>query len=278
MSASRTREGRLGAGALGVRGLGVRALTPGALAALALAFGPPANAGAGAVARARQAGAPVVQSMVVGSGGVVLSPARSVAASATSVRAGRRRCAVAAGTPLAVLAALRRAGGPAFFVRDYGRCGRSPAGSGQLFVYALGGEANRGQSGWEYKVAGVAGSTGAADPSGPRGDGRRLRSGEQVLWFWCAAHAGGCQRTLALSPASSSVGPGGSLAVTVRGLDNEGRAVPVAGAIVKLGSDFASTDAGGRATLAAPVTPGRYQLTAARAGLVPSFPGTIVVR
>jgi hypothetical protein len=193
------------------------------------------------------------------------------------VRLGARSCSVAAGTPLAVLAAVRRGGGPAYALRDYGHCGASPANSGQLFVYSLGGERNRGQSGWEYKVNGVAGSTGAADTSGPRGDGRRLGSGAQVLWFWCTAHAGGCERSLEVAPARTTVATGGNVTVTVRGRDNEGRAVAVAGAIVTLGADFASTDSAGRATLIAPGPSGRYQLTATRRGLVPAFPGTIVV-
>jgi hypothetical protein len=185
---------------------------------------------------------------------------------------------VAAGTPLAVLAAVRRLGGPGFALRDYGRCGSSPANSGQLFVYSLGGQSNRGQSGWEYKAGHVSGSTGAGDPSGPRGDGRRLRSGTRLLWFWCNATAGGCQRTLDLAPQTLTVSRGASFGVTVTGYDNEGRGTPVAGAIAKLGSDFASTDSGGRATLIAPPTPGSYALSASRPGLVPSFPETIVVR
>jgi hypothetical protein len=233
---------------------------------------------AGAAPASAAAAAPVVRSMIVGAGGRILSPARSVTAGATSVRVGARSCAVAAATPLAVLAALRSGGGPGYALRDYGRCGASPANSGQLFVYSLDGESNRGQNGWEYKVNGVGGSTGAADTSGPRGDGRRLRSGEQVLWFWCAAHAGGCQRTLELAYARTSVSSGARVAVTVRGRDNEGRARPVSGAIVTLGTDFASTNSGGHATLIAPTAPGRYPLTAARRGLVPAFPGTIVVR
>jgi hypothetical protein len=114
--------------------------------------------------------------MIVGTGGAILSGSRTVTASATTVHLGGRSCAVAAATPLAVLEALRRAGGPGFALRDYGRCGSSPVNSGQLFVYSLGGERNRGQSGWEYKVDHASGSTGAADPSGARGDGRRLRS------------------------------------------------------------------------------------------------------
>lgn len=101
---------------------------------------------------------------------------------------------MAAGTPLAALIAVRHGGGPGFALRDYGRCGSSPVNSGQLFVYSLGGETNRGQNGWEYEVDGVVGSTGAGDPSGPQGNGRRLRAGDRVVWFWCEAYRGGCRR------------------------------------------------------------------------------------
>ncbi|HEY4451980.1 MAG TPA: hypothetical protein VGN13_10350 [Solirubrobacteraceae bacterium] len=222
--------------------------------------------------------APTLRTMIVGRGNAILSPARTVVASAATVRVGARDCAVAAATPLAVLAAVRRDGGPGFALRDYGRCGASSASSAALFVYALGGERNSGQSGWEYKVDGVSGSAGAADPSGPQGDGHRLRSGQQVLWFWCNAHAAGCQRTLELSSSQGTVAAGGRVVVTVRGRENEGRAVPIAGAIVTLGSDFASTDSTGRAQLLAPGSPGRYALGATRRGLVPAFPGTVVVQ
>jgi hypothetical protein len=222
--------------------------------------------------------APAVQSMIVGMNGVTLFAAGTVRASPTTVKVGRRRCAAAAGTPLAVLAAMRRAGGPAFAVRDYGHCGGAAVNSAELFVYSLGGEANSGQNGWEYKVDGTAGSTGGGDPSGPSGNGRLLQSGERVLWFWCVAVGGGCERTLEVATSTSRVSPGGSLGVTVRGYDDEGRSVPVAGATVALGLDSASTGAGGRATVNAPVTPGSYPVSASRQGLVPSFPETIVVR
>ena len=227
---------------------------------------------------------PLVQSMIVGANGqIVFSPPDRCPRAPRPCGWAGRAVRVAAGTPLAVLAAVRRAGGPPFAVRDYGRCGASPVNSGQLFVYSLAKESNRGQDGWEYKVDDVAGSTGAGDPSGPNGDGRRLRAGERVLWFWCRAMGGGCERTLAVAPAVSTVSPGGSLAVTVTGYDDEGHGAPIAGAIVTLGSDFASTEAGGRATLIAPTTPGVYKLSARQqarlpAALVPSFPETLVVR
>jgi hypothetical protein len=267
------------------RAAAARALLAAALAmSLAAAAGlrPPVAAGGGAGSRPGSAAAqatagPGVQAMVVGREATILSGPRGVSASATSLRVRNRSCAVAAGTPLATLAALRRAGGPGFAVRDYGHCGPSPANSGQLFVYAIGGERNHAASGWEYKVDNVAGSTGAGDVSGPRGDGRRIRPGARVLWFWCEATAGGCQRTLAVS-APAAATRGGAVTVTVWAYDNEGRAAPAAGAIVTLGSDFASTGARGHATLVLPSARGIYAITAVRRGTVPSFPATIAVR
>jgi hypothetical protein len=257
--------------------MSARRLGPATLAAVlaAAAVVPSGDAARGA---GTASAPPSVRSMIVGNGGTVLSRARTVTAAATTVHVGRKACAVAAGTPLAVLAAVRRGGGPGFALRDYGRCGSSPNNSGQLFVYSLGGQANRGQSGWEYKVDHVAGSTGAGDTSGSRGDGRRLRGGAHVLWFWCNSSAGGCQRTLDVSPSAQTVSRGASFTVTVSGYDNEGRGAPIPGAIATLGTDFASTGAGGRATLIAPAVAGRYALNVTRRGLVPSFPETIVVR
>ena len=258
--------------------MSAKRIVTGVVVVFALAGSAPLAIAARGAQATRASAAPVVESMVVGVGGRILSPARFLSASATSVSVAGRSCAVAAATPLAVLAATRRAGGPGYGLHDYGRCNSAPANSGQLFVYSLGGETNRAQSGWEYKVNGLSGSTGAADLSGPQGDGRRLSSGAQVLWFWCAAIAGGCQRSLELSASSTSLARGRQLTVSVRARDNNGRASPVAGAIVTLGSDFVSTNSSGRATLAAPSAPGRYQLTATRHALVPSFPETIVVR
>lgn len=257
--------------------MSVERVTAFAAGAVVVALATAASAQARPNGRAAAA-APTVQSMVVGRGGRVLAGAGSVTASATTVGVGGRSCAVAAGTPLAALAAVRRGGGPGFALHDYGRCGSSGRNSGELFVYSLGGETNSGQSGWEYKVDDVAGSTGAGDASGPLGNGRLLGAGERVLWFWCEAHSGGCQRTLEVGASATTVSRDGALTVAVTGYDNDGRGAPVAGAIVTLGTDFASTGASGRATLIAPSTPGRYTVSAARRGVVPSFPETIVVR
>ena len=252
--------------------------TPAALAAAAVLL--VALAATSSVARARPASrasaGPVVQTMIVGGSGAVLAPARAVTAASASVRVGRRSCTVSSATPLAVLVALARLGGPSFTLHDYGRCGGAAVNSGQLFVNSIAGEANRAQSGWVYKVGGVSGSTGAADPSGAAGDGRRLRSGAQVLWFYCRASGRGCQRSLEVTAPARSA-PGAALVVRVVGRDNEGHSAPVAGAIVKLGSDFSSTATDGRATVLVPQAPGRYTLVATRTGLVPSFPATVTI-
>jgi hypothetical protein len=247
-----------------------------ALAAAVLACAGVASARSARV-HARAASTPTVQAMVVGEGGRILMGARNVSAAATSVRVGSRSCSVAASTPLAVLADLQHEGGPSFALRDYGHCGASARSASELFVYQLGGETNSGQNGWEYKVGNASGTTGAGSTSGASGNGRLLSSGERVLWFWCASRGGGCERTLEVS-AAGSVSRGGRLSVRVTGYENEGRGAPVAGAIVTLGSDFASTSAKGVATLLAPASTGRYELSARKSGLVPSFPETIQVR
>jgi hypothetical protein len=219
-----------------------------------------------------------VQVMVVGNGGMVLSHARSVLAGAGHVSLGGRSCAVAAATPLAALIALRHAGGPAFALRDYGHCGALPADSSQLFVTSVGGQRNGGQNGWVYKADGLTGSTGAADPSGPLGNGRRLQAGAKLLWFYCQMGAAGCQRTLNLVPRSATVAAGASLSVSVTGSDDQGSSSPIAGATVSLGSSTASSTSDGVASLTAPAVPGRYELSASGAGMVPSFPTAVLVR
>lgn len=241
-----------------------------AVLALAVLCPSAASAHAGAAAA-------TVRVMVVGAGNVVLSAPRSVGAAAVSVTAGGRTCGVASGTPLAALADLHLAGGPAFAIRDYGHCTSSPAASGQLFVYSLDGETNHGQNGWEYKVDDASGTTGAGDETGPQGDGRLLAPGAQVLWFWCQAFAGGCQRNLALS-AAPAVARGGTLRVRVSGYDNYGRGTAMAGARVTLGGASASTSGAGVVTLRAPSRSGSYSLSASRPGSVPAFPLVVTVR
>jgi hypothetical protein len=229
------------------------------LAAVLLALAVPAPAGAASA-----------QLMVVGKARV-LREAGPVRLKARSVRVGGRRCSVGRATPLSVLAGTRLK----LRLRDYGACGRSARDAGSLYVRAVAGERARGASGWVYKVGRRAGTTGAADPSGPFGHGR-LKRGARVLWFWCAQTGGeACQRTLEVSSAGS-VAAGGMLAVTVRGYDDNGKGVPVAGATVRLGSATAVTDGNGAAQVVAPGA-GRYRLTAEHDGMVRSWPRKVTV-
>lgn len=98
-----------------------------------------------------------------------------------------------------------------------------------------------------------------------------------MLWFWCQAFAGGCQRSLALS-AASSVARGGALRVGVSGYDNYGRGAAMSGARVTLAGASATTGGSGVVTLRAPSRAGTYALAAARPGSVPAFPQTVTVR
>jgi hypothetical protein len=162
------------------RSSSARKLAASALALTALAAAP---------AAAGTAGGPSVRASVVGKHRV-LDRARTVRARATTVRIGGRRCAVGAGTPLAALLAVRRD----VRIRDYASCGRRAADAGGLFVFQIGSERNRGTDGWVYTVDGRKGTTGAADPSGPFGTGRRLRAGDRVVWLWCTMTARGTCR------------------------------------------------------------------------------------
>jgi hypothetical protein len=216
------------------------------------------------------AGAASVELMVVGKSRV-LREAAPVKLRARSVRVGGRRCAIGRATPLAALAGTRLR----LRFRDYGSCGRSPADAGSLYVRTVGPDRARGPRGWVYKVGNRAGTTGAADLSGPFGTGRRLRGG-RLLWFWCVqSRAGSCQRTLDARPEASSVAAGAPLRVTVRGYDDNGRGVPVAGALVRAGGAQALTGADGVATVTMPA--GAVRVTAERDGMVRSFPVRVAV-
>ena len=145
----RSTTGRAGWSSMSSESGHVRLSAVASLAALVVAL---AAAGAGASPPARSgAGGPYVTTMIVGPRGTLFGPA-TVDASATAVAVAGRRCAVAAGTPLAALSAAYGAGGPSFALRDYGACSGNAADSGQLFVSAVGAFANRGANGWEYKV------------------------------------------------------------------------------------------------------------------------------
>jgi hypothetical protein len=207
-----------------------------------------------------------VEVMVVGRERVLRS-ARSVRLRPRSVAVGRRRCRVGAATPLSALVGAR--------VRprmeDFARCGRRARDAGGLYVKAIGRERERADAGWVYKVGRRVGTTGAGDPTGPFGTGRLLRSGQRVLWFWCV-QAGRCQRTLEVRAERTAAAPGEALRVTVRGYDDQGAGVAVAGATVRLGSASATTGADGSALLTVPSEPGRGRLQASRQGMVDAFP------
>lgn len=226
------------------------------------------------LAAAAPAQAARVDALVVGPHGTLRGP-KAVTLKQRTVKVGHRRCAVGAKTPLSVLAALHLK----LKVRDQGACGKSPRNAGALYVAKIGRFGEKGHSGWVYKVGNRAGTSGAADPSGPFGTGHRLHGGQRVLWFWCTLNAsGGCQRTLDARPDRSSASPGQSLRVTVRGYDDSGAGVPVAGARVSLGGATAVTGADGVATLTVPAASRRLRLRATHAGLVPAFPREVSVR
>lgn len=223
-------------------------------AGLALAAG-----AALAVAAAAPAEASIRQ-MVVFKSGKALT--KSVPTRGLRVRVGHKRCAVASRTPLAV---LFRSHPGRIRLRDFGSCSRRTADSTQLFVRSIRGDRNRGRNGWVYKVGRKAGTTGAADPSGPFGTGRRLRSGQRVVWFYCKLSTGGCQRSLSIRTTADA----GVLSVRAVGYDDNGHGVVVEGATVKAGGMAATTGADGRARLALP--PGGYHVSARKKGLVRSF-------
>jgi hypothetical protein len=214
-----------------------------------------------------------VDVMVVGKHRVLRAPTE-VRLVRRTVRVAGRRCRVGAATPLSVLAGTHLKLG----LRDYARCGRRPRDAGGLYVTRVARERERGKGGWVYKVGRRAGTTAAADPSGPFGTGRRLRSGQRVTWFWCELkRSGGCQRTLEAVPERRSAAPGETLRVTVRGYDDFGEGVPVEGAIVRLGAASAVTGADGTAALVVPAATGTLPLVAERAGMVRAFPREVAV-
>lgn len=240
------------------------ALLAGVLAALAA--GAPAAASAPDTAGAAARG-PLVRQLVVPPSGRAFG--QTVRADAATVRAGRSRCGVGRGTPLAALARARL---PRLRILDFGNCSRRARDAAGLYVKAIGRFRGRGSDGWVYKVGNRQATAGAADPAGPFGRGR-LRSGARVLWFYCRfdAAAKGCQRTLAVRSRPEA----GGAAVRVLAYDDRGRALPAAGATVRSGSVEALTDSGGFARLALPA--GRHRLRAEQAGRVRSFDEVVTV-
>ena len=263
-----------------------RALAPAALLAATVAAGlAPAAVGATGVSRSAESAparsawagsaavrsapgrsaasaAPRIKLLVVGRTRVLRGPL-TVLARARTVRAGARTCAVAAGTPIAALAALRT---PTFAVRDYGACSaRDPRASELLYVRRVAGDAAHGADGWVFKVGRRALDIGGANPRA------RVPAGGRVLWFYCRKGAGGCQRTLEIfGPARAA--PGVPVLFTVRGYDDRARGTVAAGARVTFAGANGTTAADGTVSLPAPARARVHRASANATGLVPSFP------
>jgi hypothetical protein len=178
----------------------------------------------------------------------------------TTVTVRGRRCGVGGGTALAALARSRPG---QLRLRDFGRCSTNPRDAAGLLVTGIRSDYNRGQRGWVYKVGHRAASAGAGDTGGPFGRGR-LRGGQRVTWFYCL-QAADCQRTLGLT---ASVFRGG-VAAEVRGYDDAGDGIPIAGATVTASGVSGVTDGEGRVQLE--LHPGFQRLVARKDGLVRSF-------
>jgi hypothetical protein len=223
----------------------------GAVAALAATASPAAAA------------TPKVSQLVVFRSGDVLQTA-AVKARGTHVHVRRRRCAVPGGTALAALALSKP---PKLKLRDYGSCGKRARDAGGLFVRGIGPDRNHGIDGWVYKVGNRLATAGAADPSGPFGNGR-IKSGKSVTWFYCHMNAAShsCQPTLALAPLPADPG---AMRVHVTAYDDRGHGAPSARATVRAGNASATTDASGDATLT--LAAGRYLVHAERSGSIRSF-------
>jgi hypothetical protein len=205
-------------------------------------------------------GVPRIDQMIVFRSGAVVT--KRVLAERTTASVGRRDCTVAAATPLAALLAARP--GPIAY-HDYGSCSRKAADGSGLFVKSIRGERNRRQDGWVYKVGHKLATAGAADPGGPFGAGR-LRSGDDVVWFYCRQLSNGsCQRSLTIDTTVE----GGTLSVTVTGYDDAGEGANVAGATVRVGDRHATTDDDGEATLK--LDKGSHLVRATKQGAIRSF-------
>ena len=210
---------------------------------------------------------PVISQLVAFKSGATVE--KNVRARGLNVKVGRRRCAAGDGT---ALAALFRAKPGRIGLRDYGSCSRRARDAGQLFVRSIRKERNRGLDGWVYKVGRKTATAGAADPTGPFGRGR-LKNGARVTWFYGRSRGGSFQRTLEVTAKQSGAG---TIVARVRGYDDDGRGVAVAGADVSARGASAVTDVDGAAVLRVP--PGAYVVRAAKRGLVPSFGRRVTVR
>jgi hypothetical protein len=205
-----------------------------------------------------EAAGPRVRAMVVGKSGSVMAGVKSVRLDA--FRDGR--CRIGEGLPLGVLHHLR----VSF---------RARGGCESRYVFQIGRSRAAGRQGWVYKVGTRSGTASATDPSGPFGSGR-IRSGSEVVWFWCR-RALRCQRTLRIS-GPRRVRSRGRLRMRIRGYDDFGRSRPIRGVGVTVAGRFARTNRRGYATFRMPPRRGVYRMRASKRGLVPAFPVGIRVR
>jgi hypothetical protein len=223
-----------------------------------------------AAAPAGAASGPKVSQLVVFRAGNALQTL-AVRAHKTRVKVGKRKCTVPSGSALAALALTKP---PKLKLHDYGSCGKRARDAGGLFVRSIGGDANKGVNGWVYKVGNRVAPAGAADPSGPFGNGH-IKSGKRLTWFYChmdsATH--GCEPTLVLKALPADPG---TMRVHVTAYDDRGHGSPAPGALVRTGTVFATTDANGDATFSVPA--GRYLVHAERSGSIRSFDEAVDVR
>ena len=224
-----------------------RGLILGGVAGLAFAAPPAATAVA-----------PRVHQMVMFRDGHALT--KRVSTAATTIPVSGRRCETGDRT---ALAALARSHVGRLRLHDFGACSSRAADASGLLVTGIGGDRNRGQRGWVYKVGRRAATAGAGDPGGPFGNGR-LRARQRVTWFYCV-RATDCQRTLEVRAEPTA----GGVVATVRGYDDAGDGVPIEGARVSAGAVTGLTASDGRVQLA--LSPGTHRLVARKDGLVRSF-------
>lgn len=222
-------------------------------------------AGTAAVALAAAApavAAPKVEQLVVQKDGKARQA--KVAAAKTQAHVGGRNCTVPSATPLA---ALLVSDVPKVKLHDYGSCSSKASDASGLFVRSIDGDANKGTDGWVYKVGHRLGTAGAADPSGPFGDGR-LKDRARVTWFYCHLDAKdhSCQRTLDITVHPKG---GGKFLVHVKRYDDRGHGKVAPGATVHAGARKAATDSNGDATLA--LAPGHHRIYADEPGAIRSF-------
>jgi hypothetical protein len=203
------------------------------------------------------AAAPRVRAMVVGKSGAVVAGVKSIRLDPFR----HRGCRLGRGLPLAALHFLRM---------SY----RARGGCDSLYVFQVGRSRATGREGWVYKVGTRSGTASASDPTGPFGSGR-IRSGSEVVWFWCR-RALRCQRSLRVT-GERRVRRGGRIRFRVRGYDDFGRGRMIRRAVIRVGRARVRTNRRGLATIRFSRR-GLFRLRAYKDGLVPAFPIGIRVR